>query len=264
MNAFQLCMLCCTLSVATAFADEPDALPKIVTVDGVTYSNVSWRTVTPGTVTIFHQTGVASIQLAKLPSELRQHFGYDPQKAADYLQADSITQAEQAKRIVEAQTVRARQQHQAALEQQAAQEQASQASPSPVPASRSNQNQPLQSTTVVKLDFSNVDFQPPSNGMSCAALLLTSGTRATVLYDASAQPYLDFCASQRGVWNQQERNLAQSSASYSQRYWWEQMHYDHKLPTFVAYGVSLGPTAYRLVGNSIYQEMGGSITYIWR
>src|SRR5664280_1023157 len=53
-----------------------------LTVEGVTYSNVIFRTVTPLTVTVFHKTGVVAIPLEKLSPELRQRFGYDPERAA--------------------------------------------------------------------------------------------------------------------------------------------------------------------------------------
>ena len=59
-----------------------NALPASITIDGIVYSNVTWRMVTAATVTIFHQTGVASIPLEKLPPELQQRFGYQPQKTA--------------------------------------------------------------------------------------------------------------------------------------------------------------------------------------
>ena len=45
--------------------------------------DVRWERVTPTTVTIFHKTGVATIPLEKLPSELQRRFGYDPNKIAE-------------------------------------------------------------------------------------------------------------------------------------------------------------------------------------
>lgn len=53
-----------------------------LTVEGITYSNVIFRTVTPLTVTVFHETGIATIPLEKLPPELQKRFGYNPEKAA--------------------------------------------------------------------------------------------------------------------------------------------------------------------------------------
>lgn len=78
---------------AAPVAVATNALPATITIDGITYSNVIWRTVTPATVTIFHQTGVASIPLEKLPPELQQRFEFDPHKAADYRAAEQSAQA---------------------------------------------------------------------------------------------------------------------------------------------------------------------------
>lgn len=85
MNRLQIWLLFVALLVVTAVrAAETNTLPTTITVDGITYSNITWRTVTPATVSIFHQTGVASIPLEKLPPELQTKFGYDPVKAADW------------------------------------------------------------------------------------------------------------------------------------------------------------------------------------
>ncbi len=81
-----------------------NALPASVTIDGITYSNVTWRTVTPTTVTIFHRTGIASIPLEKLPPDLQTRFGYDPQRAAVHQQAQqeqAAHQQEQAAQVLE-------------------------------------------------------------------------------------------------------------------------------------------------------------------
>jgi hypothetical protein len=83
-------------SVASPTPAPAKPLPTTITVDNIIYSNVTWRTVTPATVSIFHATGVASIPLEKLPPELQERFGYDPQKAADY-RAQELAAAEQAK-----------------------------------------------------------------------------------------------------------------------------------------------------------------------
>jgi hypothetical protein len=87
MNGFHLTALVLILA-ATSLAEETNTLPATITVDGITYSNVTWRTVTPATVSIFHQTGVASIPLAKLPLGLQQRFGYDKSKAEEYLREE--------------------------------------------------------------------------------------------------------------------------------------------------------------------------------
>ncbi len=54
-----------------------------ITIDGVTYENFHWGTITPTTITVFHKTGVATIPLEKLPPDLRERFGYSPKKAAE-------------------------------------------------------------------------------------------------------------------------------------------------------------------------------------
>jgi len=84
MNAFRIAVLLSAFAVSATFAEETNTLPTTITVDGITYSNVTWHAVTPATVSIFHQSGAASIPLEKLPPQLQERFGYDPQKAAEY------------------------------------------------------------------------------------------------------------------------------------------------------------------------------------
>jgi hypothetical protein len=55
---------------------------------------VTFGTVTPATVTIFFDTGVARIPLEKLPPELQKRFGYDPQKYAQWQAAQQKEAAE--------------------------------------------------------------------------------------------------------------------------------------------------------------------------
>jgi hypothetical protein len=102
MKAFRLAVLLVVSAVVASFAGETNTLPTTITVDGITYSNVIWRTVTPATVSIFHQTGVASIPLEKLPPELQKRFGYDPQKAREYYQETKEREAVEAVRRQEA------------------------------------------------------------------------------------------------------------------------------------------------------------------
>ncbi|HTS16401.1 MAG TPA: hypothetical protein VMP11_02400 [Verrucomicrobiae bacterium] len=84
MNAVRVEVVLLLFVIAVTFAGETNTLPTVITVDGVIYSNVTWRTVTPSTVSIFHQTGVASLPLEQLPTELQHRFGYDPKTAAAY------------------------------------------------------------------------------------------------------------------------------------------------------------------------------------
>lgn len=72
--------ICVCISVLAQQTSVPESTTLIV--DGIVYSNVIFRTVTPTTVSIYHQTGVATIPLGKLPPELQKRFGYTPEKAA--------------------------------------------------------------------------------------------------------------------------------------------------------------------------------------
>ena len=76
-------ILCC-LTMQSAFADVTNLM---LTVDGITYSNVTFGTLTPGSVSVRHNTGVASIPLAKLPPDLQKQFGYDPAAAEQWFKA---------------------------------------------------------------------------------------------------------------------------------------------------------------------------------
>jgi hypothetical protein len=50
----------------------------------VTYSNVTWSTVTPASATLLHSGGVTTFPLETLPEELQKRFNYDPERAAAY------------------------------------------------------------------------------------------------------------------------------------------------------------------------------------
>jgi len=73
-------MLCWLLSLPV----RTDQSNLVLVVDGVTYSNVTFTSVSPTTVSIIHQTGAVIIPLDKLPPELQKQFNYDPKKAAAY------------------------------------------------------------------------------------------------------------------------------------------------------------------------------------
>lgn len=77
MKVARLALLFCIFSAAIALGEDTNTS---ITIDGVTYENFRWGTVTPTTVSIFHRTGVGTIPLEKLPLELQKQFGYDPQK----------------------------------------------------------------------------------------------------------------------------------------------------------------------------------------
>ena len=72
------------LATLSAFADNSNL---VLTVGGETYSNVTFGASTPASLSIRHSTGVASIPFAKLPPEIQKQFGYDPQKAGEYLKS---------------------------------------------------------------------------------------------------------------------------------------------------------------------------------
>ena len=75
--------LSCLLFIFAAVGALAEDTNTAITINGVTYENFHWGTVTPTTVSIFHKTGVATIPLEKLPRELQKQFGYDPEKAAE-------------------------------------------------------------------------------------------------------------------------------------------------------------------------------------
>lgn len=78
------CVLLVFVLGGVVFADETNLN---LTVDGVTYSNVTFGTATLTTVTISHSSGIATLPLAKLPPELQTRFGYSPQRVADWQKA---------------------------------------------------------------------------------------------------------------------------------------------------------------------------------
>jgi hypothetical protein len=80
MKIAVLTALCCLV----AFIADAGDTNLILTANGVTYSNVTFRTVTPSTVTIFHSTGIATVSLAALPTDVQKSLEYDPEKARAY------------------------------------------------------------------------------------------------------------------------------------------------------------------------------------
>lgn len=87
MKVLRVSVLLSAFAVAASFAQETNSLPTKITIDGVTYEDVRWGTVTPATVTIRHKIGVATIPLEKFPTDLQRRFGYSPDKAAEYRKA---------------------------------------------------------------------------------------------------------------------------------------------------------------------------------
>ena len=86
-----------------------------LTVGGVIYTNAVFGAVTPYAVTIKHSTGVAEVPLSELPANLQERFGYDPQKAQDYLQESTARQAALVARDSQEAVARSEREHEAAV-----------------------------------------------------------------------------------------------------------------------------------------------------
>lgn len=95
-----------------------DAASTSITIDGTNYEEVRWGRLTPDTVTIYHKTGIATISLVGLPTELQKRFGYDPQKAAAWQNA--VQKATAARQAAERRAAEKRAAEQKAAEQKAA------------------------------------------------------------------------------------------------------------------------------------------------
>jgi hypothetical protein len=80
MRTLCVSLLLCIVTATVALAQETNIS---ITIDGVTYENYHWGTITPTTVSIIHRTGAATIPLEKLPPDLQKRFGYDPKKVAE-------------------------------------------------------------------------------------------------------------------------------------------------------------------------------------
>jgi hypothetical protein len=91
-----------------------------LTVGGVIYTNAVFGAVTPYAVTIKHSTGVAEVPLSELPADLQKRFGYDPQKAQDYLQESTARQAALVARDSREAVDRSAREHDAAVKADAA------------------------------------------------------------------------------------------------------------------------------------------------
>ena len=82
MNRITLIGLFVLFSVCSVVGQIVQSTTNSLTVDGVTYQNPRFDRITSTTVTIFHNTGIATVPLAKLSPELQKQFGYDPAKIA--------------------------------------------------------------------------------------------------------------------------------------------------------------------------------------
>ncbi|MGD1020757.1 MAG: hypothetical protein ABSA12_15700 [Verrucomicrobiia bacterium] len=204
MNGFRFAALFFVLAAAS-FAEETNTLPTAITVDGVTYSNVTWRTVTPGTVTIFHETGVASISLEKLPPELQHRFGYDPQRAAAY-RAQESGAAQQ--HLIEIQArERLRQQREAAALEAAQKEQEvqeEQARGRLAALQKANAN-----VEVIPVFHIDGGINPLPTGGYVAQLALTNHTTVCAHFDEAGRRFLEDVSRKYAEWNARQDPLEQ-------------------------------------------------------
>ena len=173
-----------------------------LTVDGVIYSNVTWGAVTPATVTVFHETGVGTIPLEKLPPELQKRFGYDPDKANQYRIAEAAAQAESAKRLAEGQAEKK-------LQQQREKERKDSGKRNlPQPPA-----QPPTVSVVGVIKFASVEMQATATGENRAILTGANGEKTTVVFDANGCDFLDRCSAQRAAWERQQADLGRNAAN---------------------------------------------------
>ena len=84
-----------TSNLGAVVASRTAEFNLTLTVDGVTFSNVVFGTVTPVSVSIRHSSGIEKIPLWKLPSDLQKRYGYDPQKATDWQKSQQQAAAAQ-------------------------------------------------------------------------------------------------------------------------------------------------------------------------
>ncbi len=207
MSVCRLTVVLFFFAVSASFAQQTNPLPTTIAVDGVTYSNVTWRTVTPATVSIFHQTGVASIPLEKLPPELQQRFGYGPQKAAAYRTQESVVTQ---RRLVEIQAKeQLREQREAealeaARKQQEAQAQAEQARQQLVASQQASANAEI--IQVLHIDGA---INPLPGGGYVAQLALTNQTTVCAHFDEDGRRYLEDASRKYAEWNAQQNPLEQ-------------------------------------------------------
>ncbi len=207
MNRLLGCLLLFAFTVVVAVsAEDTNTLPTTITVDGIIYSKVTWRTATSASVTIFHQTGVASIPLEKLPPELQRRFGYDPQKAATY-RAQELAAAQRHMLEIQAQE-RLREQHEVevlttARKQQQVQEERAREQ------LRANQLANADNVEVIQLFHVDGGINPLPTGGYVAQLALTNHTTVCAHFDEDGRRYLEDASRKYAEWNAQQDSLEQ-------------------------------------------------------
>lgn len=238
MNRLLGCLLLFAFTVVVAVsAEDTNTLPTTITVDGIIYSKVTWRTATSASVTIFHQTGVASIPLEKLPPELQRRFGYDPQKAATY-RAQELAAAQRHMLEIQAQE-RLREQHEVevlttARKQQQVQEERAREQ------LRANQLANADNVEVIQLFHVDGGINPLPTGGYVAQLALTNHTTVCAHFDEDGRRYLEDASRKYAEWNAQQDSLEQQLQVQIQpgtiilsgegwhtsawRWWWSGLH----------------------------------------
>ena len=208
MNGFRLAVLLFVFTVVVAVrAEDTNTLPTTITVDGIIYSNVTWRTVTSATVTIFHETGVASIPLEKLPPELQKRFGYDPQKAAAYRAQESPAEQQH---LIEIQArEQLRQQHEAEALEAAQKEQEAQAKLAREQAAASHKANANDNVEVIQVLRVDGGINPLPTGGYVAQLALSNQTTICSHFDEDGKRYLEEASRKYADWMAQQNLVGQ-------------------------------------------------------
>lgn len=207
MNVLCVAVLLFVSAVAASFAEETktNTLPSTITVDGITYSNVTWRTVTPATVSITHSTGAATIPLEKLPPELLTRFGYDPQRTAEYrAQESAAAQAqERFRQKREADALEAARKQREAQQEQAKEQTAEQL--------RANQKANAHVEVIQVLHVIGA-IRPLDTGGYAAQLALSNQTTQTTVcahFDEGGRRYLEDASRKFTQWKARQDALEQ-------------------------------------------------------
>jgi multidrug efflux pump subunit AcrA (membrane-fusion protein) len=285
MNRLCVCILFSVFAVIAARAEETNTLPGTITVDGITYSNVTWRTVTPATVTIFHQTGIAAIPLEKLPPELQQRFGYVPRKAAEY-QAQESAVAQQ--RMASAQAKERLRQKREAEAQEAARKEQETSEKQAKEQLEANQKLAARIEAIWLLCVAG-PISPLATGRYVAQVTLTDQTTVCINFDEDGKRYLEAASRTYTDWKTRHDSLEQqrlaaaqpqavtemvSGSSNGGRIQWTQpvthlvpgsdFHYtETPQPVSTVYGVREENSCYSLLGNREITQTGGIKSYSW-
>jgi len=89
MNVSRIVVLLFAVGIIVAHANETNLT---LTVGGVTYSNVTFGTVTPSSVSIRHSAGISKVRLSQLPEEWQKKFNYNPDKEREFAEQIALKQ----------------------------------------------------------------------------------------------------------------------------------------------------------------------------